>query len=371
MAAAAAALVPVLPAVRDIAPNARVDILALALTLGGFLLCLGWRTSPWRAAAALVCLVAAFYTKQTMIAAPIACTLALAVRHRRAALTFAACGIALGLVAWVWLQAVTNGQFGQHIVTYTRNTFSLAQSAAMIAENVRHAWPLLILAALAAGRFVTRRSIRDDVTRAVAIYTVLAGIVTLTSGKTGAGPYYFVEWNLLCVALAAAFVADSVQQWRLNPAAWRPAAAGALVVVFAVGQSPVLANSALQLTSGARRLETSRRASFAAAVEVARATTGDVLACELLLVDRAGKPQLFEPSSMYELTRTGDWDPAPFLAQLRAGRYGSFLAESDLRTDDRVPAPIREVLVSLFTFEAAIGKYRVYRFTGPSEPVRQ
>ena len=107
----------------------RVDMLAICLSILGVALVVKSVQRPAWLAIAMPIFVLALFTKQTTVAAPtaaLAVSLAFNPRPTIIAVTF---GAILGLLAFGWLEWLTDGGFARHIIAYNINTFSLRISS--------------------------------------------------------------------------------------------------------------------------------------------------------------------------------------------------------------------------------------------------
>src|SRR5262245_6349838 len=202
----AGALVLNLANVRRWAPLARVDLPAIALCLAGLFLFLNGRRPGWKWFAAFGCFALAAFTKQSLVAAPAACLAAAAFQSRRTAFALAGFYAVLLVASFGAMQVITDGQFLKHLFVYTtQNRFDILQVFVMGGRNLGAMSLLLIPACLAAWIPVRRPRAHQAASRirvtltssrfrwgigCLVLYVVVAAIVSTTSGKNGAGPYY-------------------------------------------------------------------------------------------------------------------------------------------------------------------------------------
>ncbi len=125
-----------------------------------------------------------------------------------------------------------------------------------------------------------------------------------------------MEWNAgVCVlaGVAAGFVVARGTQANRHA---DPILAVSCVAVLLVAGLNLAngANGALRLTAGSRELAAARREETDRAVQFVRSSVAPVIAEDLSLLVTAGRDVPFEAFIMWELSRQGRWNPAPFLS---------------------------------------------------------
>ena len=275
----------------------------------------------------------------------------------------AALGAALGAAAFVALQRVTDGQFFIHLFVHNQNAFSLTRGAEMQLTNLSLAWPVLMLAMAAPFLLLTdasaaERSPRDATLRYLSIYLTLAFLVTWTSGKFGAFQNYFFELDLIACALAGLAISSA---W--NPLRRRAPVIRAIVAVFVLAtislKLPNYANTVLRMTEGARALEASRVAETSRALALVESVPGPVFSWDLMALMLAHKDIPLEPAIMFDLARSGKWDMAPFLNQIRDGRYDLIVTNS--YTEWLPSDEVTRAMAGTYGLAEQFGTYHVYR----------
>jgi hypothetical protein len=340
-------------------PDARVDGLGLCLTLSGLAVFLGARGSLWKEGAAAALFVAAMFTKQTFIAAPLACVIVAAVADIRKAARLVAMLAVMALVPMAWLLFLTRGQILLHLFVYTQNRFSVPRLVELLGANLREMLPLIGLAAILPALFWKR----GGATMCLSVYVLLALAVSVTSGKIGSAPYYFMEWNVACSVLAGAGFSYLIDRMRFDTAAPATIAATVLLAGFGAVAAVETANQALHLTSGSKRFEAARLDETARVLDLVKHTPGPVYSDDLTILVRAGRDPVVEPFIMFELARGGQWDPAAFLDQIEQGYYALVILQHDSRSSS--PAPglpemFERAMDERYRFSTNIGSYRVY-----------
>lgn len=363
-ALAAAALPTTIISLREWVPVMRVDMLGLFLSLLGVCLFIEGSRHRLLRYCAVVCFVAAVYTKHTLLAAPLACVLTAAIEDRKQAMRLSALGAVLGVAVFGVLQWATNGQFFMHLFVHNQNAFSFAHGVELHLTNLSNAWPVLGLAVVAPLLLFTNPASptiskpRDVTVRCLSIYFVLAFLVSWTAGKFGAWQNYFFEADLICCAFAGLAISSA---W--NPLRRRAALVQALVALFVLvsisWKLPNYANTVLHLTKGSRALAASRVAEASQALALVESVPGPVFSWDLMALMLAHKDIPLEPAIMFDLARSGKWDMAPFLNQIRDGRYDLIVTNS--YTEWLPSDEVTRAMAGTYGIAEQFGTYHVYR----------
>jgi hypothetical protein len=355
-------------------PAARVDGLALCLSLTGLWLFLTARPRSARQYLSCVIFGAAVFTKQSFVSALVAALAITALTELALAIRLAVLVGAILVVPALWLQQKTAGQFLVHVFVYPRNEFQTSRLLKLLVPNLREMLPQLTLTAVTflytfrgeSAASTTDGTPAQDERRSIAcliLYLVLSFLVSLTAGKIGSAEYYFMEWNAAACVLTGVAIGlvvgrsqlkDAASERDLLSLAW-------VAVVLTAGLSVASGvNNAMPLTSGARELLVARRGETHEAAQLIRSTSAPVMSEDLSLLVTTGRDVPFEPFIMWELCRQGRWNPTPFLNQLNERFYGALVFEHDLAIADRIPDTIRRAMLSNYRHVKNIGRYWVY-----------
>lgn len=288
---------------------ARVDLLALALSIGGLYLLVRW-PGRWRGTIlGGLLLVAAIYARQSYaLAAPLAAVGWLWAHDRRHAAGLAALvgGLSLGL--FFGLNALTGGGFAYNIITANVNDFVLANLARWW-RDLRGAAPVLLLLA---GPFLVagRRSVAWPL---LAPYLIGASLSALTIGKVGSNMNYLLE---LCAALS--LMAGACVAWgRRCP--WLRAT---LLILLALQVGLLMRASWRDPIAGLQWRMAQPRVALAELEQIIAAADGPILADEYMgLLALQAKPLYIQPFEVTQLAKAGLWDQAPLLSNIRARAF--------------------------------------------------
>jgi hypothetical protein len=358
---------------------ARVDMLAILLSfIGVAVFVLSGKDKAWQYLA-FVFFIAALFTKQSMVAAPLACLTAAAlvdVRHATRLAVFA--GIMgttiLGVLAWA-----TRGGVINHLFLYNNNSFSLVRMIYEPLVNLRTIVPVAALAlgyaawvvAETAAQMHQKRWNRlkagiecNGIRRLSVVCSFLliyAILVSLTSGKNGSNYNYFIEWNLACCPLAALVVFRAVGCWpRERP--WSPSLvmAGILPILMV---SAGLPEAILRLhpvdPSAMQREEKSRAENYESIVSIIQRAQGPVLSEDMVLLVKAGKEVPAEPAILRELSSVGLWDERPFVKMIEEHRFPIIVVE-DLSNWKRYTPTVARAISGAYSVTREFGTYRIY-----------
>lgn len=338
------------------ATRVKPTIPALALAVIGLLIVQrAWRSPRGAYLWALVPFIAAYFTKQTTLAAPLAATLfLLRWAGLRSALRFVLVGALGGLLPFAALTALTGGEFFRHIVADRRLRWEPQLLLNFGALFLRDFWPTLAAAIVGALALLWLR--RPSITP---FYLLCALAFVATIGVEGADHDHLIELaaaSALAVGGALAMTLDG--SWRASLVAWP--LAGLLAAQLVVGWTPdrwYAAELAEPAPQTRRQLDL--------IVTNIRNTPGEVLSEEIGLSILAGKGVPYDdPQAMAALARAGRWDQRQLLDDLRARRFALVILPANPR--DALWTP--EVLAAIrdnydlkfrdvwFTYEAKPGR---------------
>jgi hypothetical protein len=332
-------------AVIEWSPLMRVDMLAIALSLSGLLLCI-WSV---RTAAclylAVLAFVAAVYTKQTALVAAVAGIGPFLVLRPRQAILPVLCGLLVMSTALVALSLHTDGGFLRHIVSYNVNRFSAHRAywsvVSLLRNNASFVW--LVSAATLVVTLLVAAELRTSELKHMTAYLrsngFAWGLVTLFAyfvvstptlaalGKSGAGPNYAIEWlcaGSLLVGLAfAATIHVALRAENFNSAILAPIVISLIAVALTVHISPFHGPDEAKLHDVEQQQQLAQLTGWI------RAAPKPVLSEDMVLLMSAGKQVPLEPSIFAELSATGQWDEKLELNLIKTGAFDFIVTEGD------------------------------------------
>jgi hypothetical protein len=364
---------------------ARVDTLALFLSFAGIAIFVLGGTRKWTPYVAFALFVCAIYTKQTMVAAPLACFLVMLAVDAKNAIKVAAFAGLLGTGVLISLSLATGGEVLKHLFLYNQNTFSIRYFRVLVLSDYSQIMPIFVLAASAtaaagteAWRLLTQRQwqrIRFLLERSaprrlviVCFLVMLFGLlISMAAVKTGANYNYFLEWNLACCPLAAVALCRIMLAPNLR-SRWTPSTF--LLFIFPLA---FLLPKFLDSTNDLRGLvmnavqqsavNTSEEyQTYSDALAVVQKSPGPVFSEDMLLLVRTGKEVPAEPAIIRELARTSKWDERPFIRMIEEKRFSTILTTSeDIKNSDRFTPAVAEAIDGAYQETRRIGtKYKIY-----------
>ncbi len=347
---AAAGLFVALEPVRLWGGLARVDMFGLAAVMVG-VCALRIRGAPGRVIA-LLFFVLALWTKQSLIAAPLALVVVIGARRPREALLWTSCALVMGLAGVFAMQRLTGDRFFFHVVTANQTAFSFDLLAHHLRLFVGLAAPLLpwVVLGLASARAEDARR------RFLRVWLVFALFGLMSLGKTGSGTNYMLELFAILSVLAGtglAGLADFARRSRR-----RALIASAVLVVIVAVHPPDLEEGRFSARLPRRDLDL--EAGMAAVrAEVGR-IDGDVVSWDMSLPVLAGKRLVYHPFVIPDLVRRGLFSDAALLTKIEAGELPLVVTSFDL--DDAVRFE-REAgsLAPMFTERVLVALRRRYQ----------
>lgn len=367
--------------VRMWTPLMRVDMLAGAWGLAGMLMTLRALDRPRWIYGAAVMFTLAMFTKQISIAPPIAAFgMMIVLRPWVAArgIAFGAVVSLCGLGAMMW---ATDGGFLRHLVGYNVNRIDLSLLTTILMPQLMiHS---AIIGVGLVGAVMAWRLVRDRTDKATAgaaaamllLFVALKTVMLLSMMKSGSNYYYVVEWLSGVTMLAGLACAP----WLRRAAGIDGAAPGTGLTSTGLPMACLMFGllplqlGALYLAMPDHGVLAELERDRAPIVRLIAASQRPVIADDMTLLLRAGKPVRWEPAITAELGATGVYDQAAFIALVHARCFGFFATEgvfgkppSTMRYNPPVIAAIR----AAYPVERQIGINRLHLPGGPVDPRR-
>jgi hypothetical protein len=322
----AAALFLANPFVMHWARMARVDLLALALSLLAlWLVYTRWQSVAWLSVAGL-CLLASIYTRQTYaLAAPLASAVWLWHHSRRRAMAFAASLAGACLALFVLLNDITGGGFYLNIVAANVNPYLILRTLSMGALVLLFCPVVLAVAGLEVKHALMRRGSvgdRDDEGTAQSgfllhgwlPYTVGAVISALTIGKIGSHVNYLVELMAALAVWASLAFRGHVQRFSRRQVVLRLLMLCQVAWLLGIGYS-------VQASTFRVWDDVAGYDSLYAEVKAA-SRQGPVLADDLMgMVVMAGQRVYLQPFEYEQLRSAALWDESDLVEEIESHKF--------------------------------------------------
>jgi hypothetical protein len=348
---------------------ARVDTLALLLSFIGIAVFVLQGRRKKLQYLAFVFFVAAVFTKQTMLAAPLAClTVALLIDFRHT-VRLALFGGILGASVLTVLTWMTHGGVIRHWFFYNRNLFSVMRAWHGLNDNFATMVPIVALAGACVVSVVVQtvniagrgrwHNLKAKLElnryyRLAFVCTVLliyALVISVTYGKMGSNINYFLEWNLVCCPLAALTVFRAVTYPNSRRVSVPILATTYLLPLLIAMQA--FPGSVGNLRSD---YNTSVDDGSATLIQLIRQAQGPVLSENMILLIRAGKEIPAEPAIVQQLAETGMWDQGLLIKMIEDHRFPMII----VRNLDRFTPMVADAITQSYPRLRSIGRYKVY-----------
>ncbi|HEY0735893.1 MAG TPA: hypothetical protein VGD69_13355 [Herpetosiphonaceae bacterium] len=297
------------------------DLLGLMFTVAGLWLISLWRGPdaekpgsrrwwlPTSLIAAALAFVLAHFSKQTMLAGPLAAGTFLLLRDWRIAIRWAVIYLAVLALTWVTLDLVTHGQYTYHVWVLHKLQWTGGRFWKLTTQ-LRDAWPLLILSAIGLGVTLRRPTV-------INAYLLWAPASLIGAGVTGSHHNHLLETGM-ALSLAGA--------QAIGLALAHGGVLRALAPVL-LGTQLLLWGTPLQWFIGDFQLDES----YARYVEYLRATPGEVMVDDIGLMYAAGRPLRFDdPAAMGPAATLNLWDQSEFVRLIREGYFSTIIHPMDV-----------------------------------------
>lgn len=322
---------------------ARIDTLALALSMIGLWLVVRFSGSSGAVMVAALFLAAAGYTRQTyLLAAPLAAFYWLwGARERYRALLLAVTFFSAVLILFAFLLVITRGGIFFHLVTANINLLDRAILDTYLNEYAQHL-PLLLAAGglvFFFGGLIRRREAQAKIWWLIAPFLAGGLITALTISKVGSDVNYLYEISAaLCMAAGALVAAFR----RLAPVR-------ALILLLLAVQILLAGDLSERKYAPIISERISQRDQVARLADAIRSIDGEIIADEYMgMLVLLGRPITFQPFEMSQLALAEIWDQTPFLEGLIRGDYPYVLLyqpyrNPNLRFERWTPAMLRAI----------------------------
>ena len=358
----------------------RVDMAALLFSYAGLVIFIlgGERLLPQ--VVSVVLFVVALYTRQTTIAAALACLAAAAIVSLRRAAALSLFGAALTVSLGAAGNALTSGGFVTNLIGYNVNPFSMMRAARGFAQcfySLGLVLPLaLVIVWFQIAKFCRFR-LRDSLIRlranlahvsmrralvVLSIHFALTLVTVGAYGKLGSNCNYFLDFQI-CACVLAAFLlftlyARPESSARLLSRSYGLAPTIAISFGLALGALLLAVRTELVF----RGMETQARIGHAQRVvgEI-RAAGGPVWSDNMTLLAQAGRDVVAEPAIVSVLARSGRWNESGLIRMLRERRLALIVAHMDLDSDDFYSPGVRQAIRESYGLDKRIGEYSLYR----------
>lgn len=358
IAAVAGLLVLNLHAVRTWGLFMQVEMVGVALSLAGLLIAARANGRVPETALALLLCVAAVFTKVAELPAGLAVFTVVVLRKPRKGLIAGGIAGVIGAAAVVLLQWLTGGGFLQNVLGYGVGRYSLdnhwsvlwsvlwterwsglfmlvmvVAGAALLLGLWRQRAPGPRMAAVRQLRLILKLLDPTMAARAMLLLQFgLSSLMLLALLRSGGSYNDLVGWLCMGCVLTGVLLCDLL------------AHRGRFVLLLLVLAVGVGVQPLRQMPDRFVQAELDRQAEL---VRLIAEATKPVASEEMTLMMRAGKPIVFEPTTVTELAAAGRWDERPLVEMVRSGAFAFMITTGNAlggteRRSAAVDAAMRE-----------------------------
>jgi hypothetical protein len=300
----------------------RVDTLGIFLSLLGIYF---WVRSAKRSDSIVAAILfsLALFTKQSLLAAPVAAVIyGIISRDRRTGLFVILLILVTGAIYLV-ANFITGGGLLYHLFGYTANAYFAGRLTAGLGQYFRSTW---LLNALALSAFLMPGTLAGP-RRFLGLYFFLSILTLAAYGFEGSDTNYFIE-PILAASLLAGLSLDRFISSREPLSASVPSPR---TIGFAIALAIVLLGRFVDMSLFAiHRVNPERMMDGMRLIRLVNSVPGDVLSEDASFTFLAGKPVLFQPYIMTLLSRTGKWDQGPLIESIENEGYSLIILRVDL-----------------------------------------
>jgi hypothetical protein len=363
-----------MPAVRWF-PLMRVDWLGLLATYLGIFFFLSAESKHWKTYVAFLFFLLAIWTKQTFLAAPLACFLLTLVTAPRRAIRLGLLCTGLGTAGFWFGMRWTNGGIARHLISYNVHKFSFGRALGGVTSDLSQARLLLILVGgivIVAVSRVSRMTpvhgwkswkaklSRSPFSLALSVeilHALFAFLISFSYGKIGSDINYFLEFDATLCVLSGLSLAVLFWQVQRAPRLSAGLAAALMIPVVLAGQSLGPTFNSLVGSDGTRAMHYECSEAYRQLIPLIANTPGPVVSDDMVLLTRAGKDTVFDPINMWYLAEVGTWDQSQFLGRIESKDFAMIIISDPTRWHPRLLLAIQKA----YQVDRVVGQYQVYR----------
>lgn len=340
-AVAAAVLLLAFPPLQLWALRIKPDMVGLALTLGGLWLVARWqppqrsigpaeppgaaarglRQFSWLAPSLLLAALAfvvAHFTKQTMLAGPLAAGTYLLLKDRRVAVRWVLVYLILLATTWIALDLITRGQYTYHVWVLHKLEWT-GYRFWKLASQLRDAWPLALLGGLALAACRRRPTV-------INAYALWAPASLIGAGVVGSHHNHLLETGAALALVGAQALGLGLRQRNVLT----------VLAPVLLATQLLLWRTPLPWFVGEYVIEPDD----ARFIEFVQATPGEIMADDIGILYAAQRPIRYDdPAAMGPAATLGLWDQRQFVADIRAQRFSAILLALDVFGPDGLTDP--------------------------------
>ena len=295
----------------------RVDTLGLLFSLIGIYIVFKYQKSIGLYLS-IPFFILAVYTKQSFIAAPIASFIYLYIKDRNLAVKNAGLFAFSGIVLFLVINYVTNGQFYLHTIVYNINPYSIVHMILGYIKTIQIHTILFVFAVL-----YTLYTIFKKEVSLFPIYFLIAALVAFfTAGKSGAYLNYYIELIAVSCILFGLFLSKLQPQLEK-----KDSMLGIFFIILLITQLILFAHMPYVMgntpTSG-DRINGQKISSYITN------TNGSIFSSNAGFIVADGKNVLFDNAVFTLIEREGLWNQSKMVDELQNKTFSIILLKFDI-----------------------------------------
>lgn len=349
----------------------RVDMLAVALSLTGFTLFLKQKKKNHSSWFPLIFFVLSVFTKQSMLAAPMAVALYLLVNDKKAFKAYLKQAGVISLITLIIGLFYFERSFFDNLVTANKNEFRWNDVLSYFSLMWRYLW-LYILCSIFFVLYSFLASKKKEY-KYFSIYITFAFLFSLSIGKVGSNFNYFIEYIALCSITVGVCLYYAIAKIKtIKPLPQLIISFLFLIMLFTFNYNKYNNNFSLNYRSqrvamGERdiRHEIATIKNKEKITAILEQLQGPVLSEDMTLLAKSGHSLYFQPFVMTQLSKQGIWDQSPLIENLLDKKIPAVLTMFDVElpydyAKQRFTDEFLSAVQSKYYKAHSIGNYYIY-----------
>lgn len=293
--------------------------------------------------------IAALYTKQTFISAPIAVVLYLFLTDKKRALTFVVLMLLCYITIFFLINLYTKGEFYRHNFLYNMNIFIFKQMAKHYIWFLQNHAIMILFSVI----FLFLPDIQKNYSIFV-IYFISSALVAVSVGKIGANMNYFFETimvSCILIGLAIKRLMEMIKDEKIYDIFVNSALLVQLVLFL---HMPFLTEPAATKTD----LKNAQVLS-----QVIRNTDGKIISEDASLLLMNNKPIIFMPFEFTQLANQKIWNQTRFINDIKNKQFSLIILSFDVHCqidEERLTPEMAEAIMENYYIKQVIGEYFLY-----------
>lgn len=326
-------------------PFFRVDMLGLLFSLMGIYIFL--KTD--KLIFVTIFFIAALYTKQSFVSAPIAVVLYLFLTDKKRALTFVVLMLLCYIAIFFLINLYTNGEFYRHNFLYNMNIFIFKQMAKHYIWFLQNHAIIILCSVI----FLFLPDIQKKYSIFV-IYFIISALVAVSVGKIGANMNYFFEIIAVsCILMGLAM--KRLKEIFKDEKTWGMLINSALFIQLLLFlhipffTEPIITKNEL---TNSKLLS-----------EVVHNTDGKIISEDASLLLMNNKPIIFMPFEFTQLANQKIWDQTRFVNDLKNRQFSLIMLSFNIHCQvdkERLTPLMADAIKENYYIGQVIGEYFLY-----------